>query len=62
MPMPKKMPWSNRLGLAWAILRGKYNVVNQIQTSLLEEMKLRNRNKQWYTNLDAGKYPYMEED
>lgn len=42
------------------ILRGEFNVVRQSQTKLLEEITLRNRNKEWYKNYDAGRYPFVE--
>lgn len=42
------------------ILRGEFNVVRQSQTKLLEEITLRNRNKEWYQNYDAGRYPFVE--
>lgn len=42
------------------ILRGEFNVVRQSQTKLLEEITLRNRNKEWYKHYDAGRYPFVE--
>lgn len=62
MPMPKKMPVVDRLALAGRVLLGQFNVVKQVQTSLLEEITLRNRNKQWYENKDAGRYPFVDEE
>lgn len=62
MPMPKKMSHSQRWALALRILRGHFNVVRQNQTSLLEEITLRNRNKEWYDNKDAGRYPFLDSD
>lgn len=58
--MPKKMSMSHRWALAMRILRGEFNVVRQSQTKLLEEITLRNRNKEWYQNYDAGRYPFVE--
>ena len=60
MPMPKKMSWGQRVELAMRILWGHFNVVSQIQTSHLEEIKLRNRSKEWYKKYDEGKYPFIE--
>jgi len=60
MPMPKKMAFSDRVELAGRILRGDFNVVSQLQTRELEEIKLRNRNKEWYRKYDEGKYPFIE--
>lgn len=60
MPMPKRMPVGQRFGLAWRIIIGQFNVIQQTQTHLLEEITLRNRNKEWYANKDAGKYPWLE--
>lgn len=48
------------MSLAGRILRGEFNQVHQLQTGLLEEITLRNRNKEWYENRDAGKYPWLE--
>ena len=62
MPMPKKMSWGQRFELAMRVLWGQFNVVKQVQTSLLEEITLRNRNKQWYENKDAGRYPFVDEE
>lgn len=58
--MPKKMPMSHRLNLAGRILRGEFNQVRVVETRLLEEITLRNRNKEWYENRDAGRYPYLD--
>lgn len=60
--MPKKMTWNQRWSLALRILKGDFNVVQQTQTRILEEMTLRNRNKQWYANKDAGRYPFMDDE
>lgn len=60
MPMPKKMSWGQRVELAMRILWGHFNVVSQLQTSHLEEIKLRNRSKEWYKKYDEGKYPFIE--
>lgn len=60
MSMPKRMPIGTRCNLALRILLGRYNIIQQTQTRLLEEITLRNRNKEWYTNKDAGKYPWLE--
>lgn len=60
--MPKKMTWSQRWSLALRILRGDFNVIRQNQTRILEEMTLRNRNKTWYDNKDAGKYPFVDDE
>ena len=60
MPMPKRMPIGARWSLALRILFGRYNVIRQTQTRLLEEITLRNRNKEWYQNYDAGRYPFVE--
>ncbi len=60
MPIPSKMPWSNRWNLAMRILRGEFNQIHQVQSRLMEEITLRNRNKEWYENRDAGKYPWLE--
>lgn len=56
------MTWSQRWSLAFRILKGDFNVVRQNQTRILEEMTLRNRNKTWYDNKDAGKYPFVEDE
>lgn len=58
--MPKKMPMSHRLNLAGRILRGEFNQIRVVETRLLEEITLRNRNKEWYENRDAGRYPYLD--
>lgn len=60
MPMPEKMSWSQRVELAMRILWGHFNVIQQVQTHTLEEIKLRNRNKEWYKKYDEGKYPFVE--
>jgi hypothetical protein len=60
--MPKKMTFSQRLDLAGRILRGDFNVVRQTQTRLLEEITLRNRNKEWYQKFDAGQFPFIEHE
>ncbi len=61
MPMPKKMSWADRLELALRILLGLFNVIRQVQAGNgLEELTLRNRDKTWYENYDAGKYPLKE--
>jgi hypothetical protein len=60
MPLPKRMPIGMRIDLAAAILAGKYNKVGGTSTHLLKEITLRNRNKEWYENRDAGKYPWLE--
>ena len=60
MPMPKKMSWGDRIELAMRILWGHFNVIGQVQTRELEELKLRNRNKEWYKKYDEGKYPFIE--
>lgn len=62
MPMPKRMPISHRCNLALRILFGRYNVIQQTQTRLLEEITLRNRNKEWYQKKDEGRFPYLEPD
>lgn len=60
MPMPKRMPISHRIELAWDILLGRYNQVRQVQTRLLNEVTLRNRNKEWYQKRDEGKLPFVD--
>ena len=50
------------MSLALRILRGDFNVVRQNQTRILEEMTLRNRNKTWYANKDAGRYPFVDDE
>ena len=60
MPMPKKMTFLERLELAMRVMWGHFNVVSQTQTQHLEELKLRNRNKEWYKKYDEGKYPFVE--
>lgn len=60
MPMPKRMPIGARWSLAIRILFGRYNVIHQTQTRLLEEITLRNRNKEWYRKKDEGRYPFVE--
>ena len=61
MPMPEKMSWGQRFELALRILWGHFNVIRQVQAgSGLEEITLRNRDKEWYENYDAGKYPLEE--
>lgn len=60
VPMPKRMPISNRVVLAWHILLGRYNQVGKVQTRLLEEITLRNRNKEWYQKRDEGKFPFLD--
>ena len=60
MPMPKKMSIGDRIALASRILTGHFNVISQTQTRHLEELKLRNRNKEWYKKYDEGKYPFIE--
>lgn len=60
MTMPKRMPWSHRWPLAWDILMGRYNQVLQVQTRLLNEITLRNRNKEWYQKRDEGKIPFVD--
>lgn len=60
MPMPKKMPWLSRLNLARRILLGQFNVIGSTVTQNLEELKLRNRSKEWYKKYDEGKYPFVE--
>ena len=60
MSMPKKMSIGDRIALASRILAGQFNVISQTQTRHLEELKLRNRNKEWYKKYDEGKYPFIE--
>lgn len=60
MPIPKKMSIGDRITLASRILAGQFNVIGQTQTRHLEELKLRNRNKEWYKKYDEGKYPFIE--
>lgn len=61
MPMPKKMSIGDRLELALRILWGHFNVIGQVQQGNgLEELKLRNRDKEWYRKYDEGKYPKVE--
>lgn len=60
MPMPKKMSIGDRVALASRILAGHFNVIGQTQTQHLEELKLRNRSKEWYKKYDEGKYPFIE--
>lgn len=62
MPMPPRMPWDLRFSLAWKILTGQMNSIGATQTPLLYEVKLRNRNKEWYANRDAGRYPFYDAD
>ena len=61
MPMPKKMSIGDRIALASRILTGHFNVIGQVQQGNgLEELKLRNRDKEWYRKYDEGKYPKVE--
>ena len=60
MPLPKRMKWSSRFHFAWRILTGQLNAVNTVQTPLLYEVTLRNRNKTWYKKRDEGKFPFLE--
>lgn len=62
MPMPKRIPIGSRWSLALRILFGRYNVIQHTQTRLLEEITLRNRNKEWYQKKDEGKFPFIDPD